>query len=177
MVFLYEWATSQDSDAIRSLIQSVRETIEQKDWFAFENDDFVSGILSSENSLVCKATEAETGELAGVFIADIPGTGPENLGRDIGLPEEELQYVAHMDVAAVLPQYRGNRIQHKLMQLAEAELVRRGYRYLMCTVHPDNAHSNSNVQEQGYRIVKTMPKYGGLPRNIYLKETNASRPS
>ena len=99
-----------------------------------------------------------------------PGLSEENLGRDINLSETDLLKVAHMDSVAVLPQYRGHGLQNKLMQAAEAEARQRGYRYLMCTVHPDNHYSKNNVLKQGYHVIATKEKYGGYTRNILLKE-------
>lgn len=75
-----------------------------------------------------------------------------------------------MDSAAVRAEYRGNRLQYILMQEAEQELRTMGYRYLMCTVHPDNHFSRENVLRQGYRVMKTTEKYGGFIRDILLKE-------
>ena len=94
----------------------------------------------------------------------------ENLGRDIGLPESELGKVAHMDSAAVLPSFRGFHLQRRLMKTAEEELQREGFRYLCCTVHPDNKSSLQSVLSQGYRIAKTCEKYGGFPRHILVRE-------
>ena len=94
----------------------------------------------------------------------------ENLGRDIGLPESELRKVVHMDSAAVLPSFRGFHLQRRLMKAAEEELQREGFRYLCCTVHPDNKSSLQSVLSQGYRIAKTCEKYGGFPRHILIRE-------
>ena len=92
------------------------------------------------------------------------------MGRDAGFPEEELPKVAHMDTAAVLPQYRGHQLQYRLMQAAEADLRAMGFRYLMGTIHPDNVYSMNNAMKQGYRIIGEKLKHGGKRRAILLKE-------
>ena len=112
----------------------------------------------------------ETNALAGVLIASLPGKGEENLGWDIGMAEEELGRVAHMESVAILPKYRGNGLQHTLMKIAEEELRNHGYRYLMCTVHPENKFSKNNMIKQGYQVVLTKEKYGGYLRDILYKE-------
>ncbi len=75
-----------------------------------------------------------------------------------------------MDSAAVLPAFRGFHLQRRLMKTAEEELQREGFRYLCCTVHPDNKSSLQSVLSQGYRIAKTCEKYGGFPRHILIRE-------
>ena len=78
--------------------------------------------------------------------------------------------VAHMDTAAVLPQYRGHQLQYRLMQAAEADLRALGFRYLMGTIHPDNIYSMNNGLKQGYRIIGEKIKHGGKRRAILMKE-------
>ncbi|MBQ4050678.1 MAG: GNAT family N-acetyltransferase, partial [Oscillospiraceae bacterium] len=92
-----------------------------------------------------------------------------NLGRELSFSKDQLLLCAHMDSAAVLPGYRGHKLQARLCAMAEQELKKLGYRYLLCTVHPDNRFSLQNMQKSGYEIQKTMFKYGGLPRHILLK--------
>ena len=92
------------------------------------------------------------------------------MGRDAGLPEEELPLVAHMDTAAVLPQYRGHQLQYRLMQAAEADLRAMGFRYRMGTIHPDNVYSMNNGLKQGYQIIGEKLKHGGLRRAILMKD-------
>ena len=65
------------------------------------------------------AVDADTGEAGGMFFAVIPGMDPENLGYDIGMEETELDQVALMDTAAVLPGFRGYNLQYRMMQAAE----------------------------------------------------------
>ena len=71
---------------------------------------------------------------------------------------------------AILPEYRGMRLQAILMEAAEQELAVKGYRYMMCTVHPDNSFSRNNMVRQGYRAVCRKEKYGGRIRDVMLKE-------
>ena len=108
--------------------------------------------------------------VAGILLTTFPGDSEENLGRDIGLPESELMLVAHMDSVAILPEYRGAGLQKRLMQHAEQELAEQGYRYFMCTVHPENRYSRQNIIKQGFKPVKTALKYGGYQREIFLRD-------
>lgn len=170
MKFRVEKVAIEDIDSMIEVIHSVWQQIQQKDWFVVDSAEHVYGILSTGKGLGFQALEEETGRLAGVFLTEFPGREDGSLGRDIGLADEELNLVAHMDTVAILPEYRGNHLQYQLMQTAEVYLQQMGYHYLMCTVHPDNVYSKGNMKKQGYEVVKTTVKYGGYQRDILLKQ-------
>lgn len=163
-------AVTTDSATIADVIQEVYRTLEQKDWYVADNAEYTYRMLSSGKGMGYLALNAETDEIAGVFMVTFPGNSKGNLGNDIGLSKEQLPLCAHMDSAAVLPKYRGNHLQCRLMQTAEKELAALGYRYLLCTVHPDNRFSKGNALRQGYQVMKTTEKYGGYLRDILMKE-------
>ncbi len=172
MEFSIERAVTQDFQALANVIHTVWEKIENKDWFVADHADFIHDLLQHQNGIGYKAMVKESGIIAGVFVVTFPGRQEENLGWDMGLPEEELEKVAHMESVAILPEYRGNGLQYALMQAAEKELRQRGYGYLMCTIHPENVYSKENAIRQGYEVVMTKEKYGGLVRDILLKKIN-----
>jgi ribosomal protein S18 acetylase RimI-like enzyme len=170
MEFTIEKAKPQDADAIADVIRQVYEAMEHKEWYVADNAEYTSRILSTGAGIGYLAREKESGAIAGILLVTIPGDAPENLGNDIGFTLEQRLATAHMESAAVLDAYRGNHLQYRLMQTAEAELAREGWRYLMCTVHPENRFSRGNVERQGYRLMKIKEKYGGCLRGIFLKE-------
>ena len=169
MKFKIEHAKQTDGALFADTIFRVHENMEHKEWFAIDNEEYMTHMLQEGNGIGYLAKEVETDNLAAVFLVTFPGNSDDNLGRDIGLSEEELNDVAHMDTVGVFPEYRGNRLQYRLMQNAENELREKGYRYLMCTVHPDNPYSRKNVIDQGYEPVKKALKYGGFLREIFVK--------
>ena len=173
MEFRIEPVVMDEFREIAQVIETVWEGLERKEWFAADDEEYVFRMMSTGQGIGFKAVEAVSGCMAGVFMAVVPGMEPDNLGRDIGLGDQELPYVVHMDTVAILPAYRGNRLQFRLMQAAEEEIRSRGYRYLMCTVHPDNRYSRDNILAQGYRVAAAKEKYGGYPRDILLKELDA----
>ncbi len=173
MEFSIEKAVTGDCQDLASVIREVWLLMEQKEWFVADDWESICRILKEGRGLGYKAIEKKTGALAGVFTVVFPGSGEENLGRDIGLSDEELEKVAHMDTIAILPKYRGNGLQHRMMQTAEEELKSQGYKYLMCTVHPENIYSKKNAVKQGYRAVLTKEKYGGYIRDIFVKHISA----
>jgi ribosomal protein S18 acetylase RimI-like enzyme len=170
MEFRIQRAEEKDASAVAEVIKTVWEGMDRKEWFAADDENAVRTLLAGKKGLGYLAIEEESGALAGIFTVAFPGKKEKNLGYDIGMAEELLETVAHMDTAAILPEYRGFGLQYRLMQAAEAELKGMGYRYLMCTVHPDNRYSRENIIRQGYRAAARKEKYGGFLRDIFIKE-------
>lgn len=169
MEFQIRKAGLEDCRAIAGVIREVWEQMEEKSWFVADDENWVRQALEDGRGMAYLAKEAESGELAGIFLVTFPGEQPDHLGNDIGMSEEEKRLTAHMETAAIRPAYRGNRLQYLLMQKAEEELRDLGYRYLMCTVHPDNQFSLQNILKQDYEIAATKEKYGGYLRHIMKK--------
>lgn len=116
------------------------------------------------------ARDFDCPEFAGLFTTIFPGLGEENLGRDLGFSDEDLMKSAHMETVIIAPEYRGHHLQARLMAKAEEDLKSAGYKHLLCTIHPENPYSLNNALSLGYKVEKLVEKYGGLPRNILLKE-------
>ena len=170
MEFIFEKATKDDITALTQLTEEVWNTMEHKEWFALNNvSQYIANFIDSEKGCVWKATDMGTRRIAGMYIVTYPGTDPENLGYDIDLSGAQLSQVAHMDTVVIHPLYRGQSLQRKLTLFLEQELLPGGFRYFMCTVHPDNKYSRNNMEKCGYQVMKTAFKYGGLLRLIFLK--------
>lgn len=170
MEFIIEKAVASDARAIAEVIQTVYVSMENKDWYVADNEEYTTRMLEEGLGQGYVAREKASGSIAGILLITYPGDSKENLGHDIDFSKEQCLATVHMDSAAVLPAYRGNHLQQRLMQTAEEDLRREGYQYLMCTVHPDNRFSRGNVERLGYRLMKVKEKYGGYQRGIFLKE-------
>lgn len=148
---------AEDLEAFLAFIHEVQEAMADTAWFALDPDE--------ELWALTKAGEMEFwmaecgGRLAAVFSIVRPGLRDFNLGHEIGLHEEELLRVTHMDTAAVHPDFRGFGLQRRMM--AEAEQVLQG-RILLCTIHPENCYSLQNALKLGYRIEKRVGRYGSV---------------
>lgn len=157
---------------VTDLILTVYDQLppDRKAWFVVDDTSYTHQILKDGQAWAYKAVDQETQQLAGVFTVIFPGLNENNMGYDVGLDADQLPFVAHMDTAAVLPAYRGQHLQYRMMAMAEADLKAAGYHYLCVTAHPDNHYSGNNMLSLGYRIIATKEKYGGFLRNIFLKE-------
>ncbi|MBR1478892.1 MAG: N-acetyltransferase [Lachnospiraceae bacterium] len=161
-------ASSADVDRICDVMKKVYESMEDKALFVCDSPEFVRAHIEDEGFTVI-ACDNDTDEAAGYFIFRYPGIKEDNLGRDIGLSDEELERVVHMESAAVLPRYRGLSLQSKMLCYGEELIDKSKYKYFLATVSPDNPHSFQTFENNGYELAATKEKYGGLMRRIYLK--------
>lgn len=95
--------------------------------------------------------------------------GDENLGYDLKFDEEQRKQSAHMEIAMVRKEYRGQGLQRKMMEESEQILKEQGYHYLLGTAHPDNVASVNTFLKLQYEQVMTKEKYGGMKRSIFCK--------
>jgi len=140
------------------------ELVEDKTWYAVDSEAFVKDCIGKQGFTLKAMVD---GEVAGFLTVRYPWKDDDNLGDYIGLSEDEKMFVAHMESAAVLPKYRGLRIQNQLMARGFELLKETDYKYVMGTAHPDNIFSVNNFLKLGYEIVAEVKKYGGLRRYVF----------
>lgn len=166
--WIFKIAKKEDAEEIGRVMQEVYEKMDNKALFVPSSPEEILAHIEAEGFTVLALTAQ--GAMAGNFIVRYPMDAEDNLGRDLGLPKEELCKVAHMESAVVLPEYRGHHLQVKMLQYAESVIDRQRFRYLMSTVSPDNPASYRSLEANGYQLMMTKEKYGGLLRRIYCKK-------
>ena len=159
-----EYATLEDISMIMQIMHRALELVEDKSWYAVDSKEFVEKCIEGQGFTLKAMVE---GNIAGFLTVRYPWKDDDNLGDYIGLLEDEKMFVAHMESAAVLPEYRGLRIQNKLMARGFELLKDTEYKYVMGTAHPDNVFSVNNFLKLGYEIVADVKKYGGLRRYVF----------
>lgn len=163
-------ATIHDAEEIHSIMSLVYDNLENKDLYVCDDLNYVRSTLSTNGFGVVACDNS--GKIIASFIFRYPGSSEDNLGNDIGLCASKLSKVVHMETAVVLPEHRGNGLQGKMLSYAESLINTSEYKYFMATVSPDNPASYRSFENNGYKLIKTKPKYGGLMRHIYLKEVH-----
>lgn len=154
--------TQEEIPAAVRLILSVWKRMTDKSWFAVD-EEYLTAVSREKGALFWGAFCGE--HLAAVLIV----VQPEKEGYLDGYLPRSVRHVAYMDVAAVNPDFRGQRLQRRLMDYAEAELAGMGVDYLQCTIHPDNVCSLKNTVALGYRELARVRLYGGSPRVVLGK--------
>ena len=159
-----ECAVMEDLKTIMHIMHYALELVEDKAWYAVDSEEFVGKCIEGQGFALKAIVD---GEIAGFLTIRYPWKEEDNLGDYIGLSEEEKMYVAHMASAAVLPEYRGLRIQNKLMAKGFELLKDTEYKYVMGTAHPENKFSVNNFLKLGYEVVADVEKYGGYRRYVF----------
>lgn len=160
------YAHVADIDKIYDVMNRVSQTLEPKDYFITDSIEFL-GLHIQEKGFTLLAEH--TNEPIGYAMIRIPGLEEDNLGYDMNDSQEELLTIAHIEAVAILPAFRGQGLQIRLVNEAENILVTKGFSKLMATVHPLNSKSLNNFLRMGFNIVKTKEKYGGYERHILMK--------
>ncbi len=161
-------AVPGDAGQIWEVMEQAVQTMENEEWFVPDDKKWIEDHIERQGFTM--VAEAEKGEIAAFFIVAFPGDDEGNLGRELRLGQDQLLLSAHMDSAAVRPEYRGNHLQGRLLEAAERELCLFPHEYLLCTVHPDNHASLNTMLRHGYVIVATKEKYHGRLRHILYKK-------
>lgn len=160
-------ATEKDIPELMAMIHEIYDAIPIKEWFCLNGDEAVKGYMTTGGFALKAMCD---GKLAGVFIARTGELGKENIGYDLKFDEEQRKQVAHMEIAMVRSEYRGQGLQRSMMEKAEQMLKEQGFHYLLGTAHPDNLASVNSFLKLQYEQVMTKEKYGGMKRSIFCKK-------
>lgn len=163
-------AGEEDAEQISALMKEVYERLEDRSLYVCDGIDYVKRHIRDEGFIVIAGTP--DGKPVGSLLVRYPRLQEDNLGRDLGFSEEELPKVVHMESAVVLPEYRGNALQSRMLTYAEEQIDKRKYVHFLATVSPDNPASYKTFEKHGYRCRMTKEKYGGLMRRIYWKKVD-----
>ena len=137
-------ATADDIEEILSVMETGLATTENKEWYVTDDREFIARHVEAEGYTLKYMVN---NKIAGFLIVRRPMFAEDNLGKNLpDWTEETLTKVSHMESAAVLPEFRGRKIQKKLLMAAEEIERKQGTEYLMCTVHPDNRYSAGNLE-------------------------------
>ena len=108
------------------------------------------------------------GELIAVSIMEDARGREDDLG--IRLQTHKIHDYADFKLVMVRRGYYGRGLQKTLMRITENMAYKRGYRWFCTSVSPDNVYSRENIRAMGYELDSRMELYGGLEREIYVKE-------
>jgi GNAT superfamily N-acetyltransferase len=147
-------------------MEDVISRLPSQDLFAMDDEDYLNGLVDDQGEIYGAYLN---GELVAYTALSFLGEGESNLGREFGVPEQQLSYVATLDATIVHESVRGLGLQRYFHQLREQRAKALGYRYLYSTVHPENQVSIKNVETEGFMLQFTRAMYNGKPRHCYAK--------
>lgn len=110
----------------------------------------------------------ENGNLAAITITDL--CDKENyMIKLANIEGEDIAKTVLLDTLCVLPPYRGNQLQRKLMLICEYIYLQEGYKYMLSTVSPMNYHSIQNYLGLNYTIFDIQELYGNEKYNPVMR--------
>lgn len=172
MEFEIRRAVSADIPEIMRIMEAAANP-EHPDWYIQDDEPYMRKRVSEDGRSTkdgfTLAAQAPNGEIAGYFVVTYPD--PEkNLGHFLSYSPEQIARAVMMDTASVGAKYRGYKLQRRMAEAAEEEVIqeRKDVKYLLCMIHPDNVYSLSNMQELGY-VVRKEAIYHGRWRYVLEK--------
>ncbi|WP_424237410.1 GNAT family N-acetyltransferase [Bhargavaea ginsengi] len=103
----------------------------------------------------------------------IPDNDHEGLGRDVGVPEEEIDKVIYQEISAVSPKWRGFSLQTLMGLVLMDRVDAERYRYVCSTVMPGNIPSLKDKFKQSLEVRALKEKYGSKLRYVFFKDLKA----
>jgi ribosomal protein S18 acetylase RimI-like enzyme len=161
----------RDVPAIRALMVDVVSRLASQELFAMDDEQRLNAHIEDKGEIY---GAFQNGKLMAYSVLAFPGSSESNLGREFGVPESDLSYVAILDATIVHETVRGRGLQRYFHELREQRARECGSRYLYSTVHPDNVVSKHNLEAAGFLLQFTRPMYNGKPRHCYAKWLNGT---
>ena len=142
--------------------EQVKETMNNPEWLGdFTREDIE--LLLQENSKIWVYYSKEI-PICSMMI--IPATKKSLIKFELNY---KVQEVIDYGPMFVNPNYIGNNLQYQMLRELDEISRKKGYRYAVVTVHPDNMYSIRNLEKDKFKLINTKNFERGT-RNIYLKE-------
>lgn len=151
---------------IMALMVDVISRLPSQDLFAMNDEDYLNAHVKEKGEIY---GTYHNEKLVAYSVLAFPGLSESNLGREFGLTEQELPFVAILDATIVHESVRGLGLQRYFHELREKRARENGFQYLYSTVHPKNHVSIKNLETEGFILQFTRPMYGGKSRHCYAK--------
>lgn len=157
--------TKNDLDDIWSLQETVIAGLSDKTLLRKNEITMFERCLMNDN--VTLGVYDQTSLIALAILVDENGN-EEDLSKD--LEKHVVIRSANLKLIMVKKEYRGNHLQNILMWILEKYAYNKGYTHLCTTVSASNSYSLRNIQKMSYNYDHSAIKYGGLSREVYVKD-------
>jgi GNAT superfamily N-acetyltransferase len=161
------WMNESHLDQLHALHTLVVSKVAHPHMFRADTRSFMSQHIDARGRTVGILCE---GELVAYAAVSFPDDDPDNLGRDLPLPESELRRVADYDGSAVHPAFRGNGLQRLLSGIRNEYALAHDRYHILGTVSPLNPVSLHNFLELGFEVRGLKAKYEGALRYIIHRD-------
>ena len=155
-----EIITEERINEVLNFQKDIIDNMNRKDFFCpLTKEEFLTPIRNLDNVYFLKYNN----EIIGLFVAtcNIPDV----------LKEYQLKNnnVMLIDSIMIKEEYRGNKLQIKILNYLYNRAKELKLDGLVATIHPENTYSLNNFINNGYKIINTLHIHGGI-RNIVFKK-------
>ena len=161
--------TLDDLEAVLDLQEITINGLKDRSVLRKNSPDILAQALTERNIALGVFDESNL-IAAGIAVDPVP---PETDLR-INLKKFTVDKAMDLKLIIVKEEYRGKGLQRELIRLLEDEALSRGFTHFCTSVSPDNPHSFDNFLAMGYEFDHQEELYGGLLRNIYVKQLKLS---
>ncbi len=156
--YVGRWLEPQEVGGVIALHHVVREAV-APDLLCRETEAFFHEHCSACGRILGLFAD---GEMIAYGVLGLPAANQESFADQFGLTVQQRAEVATIDGAGVLPRWRGNGLQRRLVA-ARIEAARLAFRRIaVSTVAPGNLPSLRNLLAEGLTIRALRPAFGGL---------------
>ena len=168
-MFLENWhlrrCNENDLEEVLLLQEDVITLLKDPNILRKNNEELLRLALSENN--ISLGLFDEDKMIAVILVVDpVP---PETDLRK-GLKNHEVDHAMDFKLVLVREGYRGHRLQKSLMWIAEKLAYKKGIKYFVSSVSPDNMYSLNNFKLSHYEYDHEEELYGGLLREVYVKK-------
>lgn len=86
-------------------------------------------------------------------------------------PSQRYTKTGYLERVGILPQYRGQSAQKRLIKAREKRARALGWEYILTDTSGGNTHSSNNLIALGYSLYTPKHPYSGLPDTNYWRKT------
>ena len=150
------------------LEQFVLDKLIDKDLFAPAPTGSYEKILTNRGILIGVFVNDKLIGMSSVYFSN---DDDDNIGKDVGLENEEIYKVVYLCNAVIHPDFRGQGLINKLFNYLIDEVKSKGkWRYILATASPKNYASIKNILSAGLKIIKVKVKFGGYVRFVFYND-------
>ncbi|MFO1113117.1 MAG: hypothetical protein U1E35_04355 [Rhodospirillales bacterium] len=172
--YVMRFVRPEELDELHQLHQLVASRVHHPHAFRLDSRSFMEQQIERRGRTVAVFCQ---GKIVAYAAISFPDDDPDNLGRDLPLPEAELAHVADYDGSAVHSDFRGNRLQQLMTHMRHRYALLHDRYHILGTVSPFNPVSLQNFLDLGCRVRNIKQKYGGMARLIIHRDLREALPS
>ena len=166
-------ARPEDAQTVYGIMMEASRTMANPEWFLTDTEEYVREMAAGVRGSYILLMETD-GQASGFLIVEAPRPDDDSYTRYV--PGANTGNSMYPISTAVLPAFRGRGIQRRLYLKAEEIERKKGTKFLLATVHPDNKASLNSILRAGYEIAVTTDQiYEGKTRHLLVRVPGAPR--